>query len=140
MDGFNDAYQAVFNQVKAVLATNQQFQAINVGEAVRITNLPLAIVNPEPSPAKSVAQNLIEVDINFSVVCVIRETEPANWFADIIPILSAAVDAVLADRSLAGTVKNTNLTGFAPSVIKFNNRLYYGGVVRFQALLLYLPT
>lgn len=102
--------------------------------------MPLALINPLPSPGARAAQSVIEFTINFGVVIIIRETEPANWFTDIIPVLANVVDAILADRSLGGAVLDIWPTSFGPGEIKFKNRLFYGGGVHFSAKLLYLPS
>ena len=77
--------------------------------------------------------------INFSVILVIRETEPLDWFTEILTVLADAFDAIVADRTLNGAVKDTTPTLFSPGEIKMANKLYYGGVVRFQSLLEYAP-
>ncbi len=138
--GFNAPFQAVFNAAAAAIKAKSSIQAVNVGEQVRVPSLPLALINPLPSPSARAAQGVIEFTINFSVVIIIRETEPANWFSDIISILADTVDAILADRSLGGAVLDVWPTSFGPGEIKFNNRLFYGGDVRFAAKLLYLPS
>jgi hypothetical protein len=49
--------------------------------------------------------------------------------------MADTVDAVLADRTLGGKVADCIPLGFAPGEIKFDNKLFYGGEVRFQAVL-----
>ena len=49
------------------------------------------------------------------------------------------VDAVLADRKLAGKVKDCCPVGFAPGEIKFQDKLLFGGIVRFKAVLWFEP-
>ena len=39
----------------------------------------------------------------------------------------------LADRTLGGKVADVIPTSFAPGEIKFENKLFYGGEIRFQA-------
>jgi hypothetical protein len=53
--------------------------------------------------------------------------------------MSDVVDAVLADRTLAGKVNDVTPTVFAPGEIRFQDKLLYGGVVRFQAVMWYAP-
>jgi hypothetical protein len=86
--------------------------------------------------------DMLDIKVNLSVVLAILEYEPKDWFTDIISVMSDAVDAVLADRTLAGTAKDCILTGFAPGEIKFpevKDKLFYGGTVRFQVVLWYAP-
>ena len=85
---------------------------------------------------------LLEVKVRGSVVLVLREYEPKDWFADVITVMGAVADAILADRSLGGSCFDCSLTGFSPGEIKFNqvkDKLFYGGVVRFEAVVNYQP-
>lgn len=96
------------------------------------------MINALPS---AISQNAfgdsLEVKVAFSVVLVINEYEPKDWFQDIISVMADAVDAVLADRMLGGKVADCIPLSFAPGEIKFENKLFYGGEVRFQALIYY---
>jgi hypothetical protein len=69
----------------------------------------------------------------------IRETEPSNWFTDIVSIMGDVVDKILSDRTLNSAVKDVLPTFFSPGEIRTQGKLYYGGVVRFEALLLFTP-
>ena len=63
-------------------------------------DLPKAIINAEDSPiAQAALGSSLSVKVNFSVVCVIRDYAPKDWFIDIIPVMADVVDAILADRS-----------------------------------------
>ena len=132
--------QNVFAYVKSQVENLSSIKSVNVGEQIRIGQMPYGIINLDPSPCRDVAQNVIQVELTFTIVIVIREAAPENWFTDIVSPMCDAVAAVLKDRSLNQTVKNVSLVNFAPMEIKFNNRLYYGGAVRFTALMHYLPT
>jgi hypothetical protein len=70
---------------------------------------------------------------------VIQEYEPTDWFEDVISVMGDVVDAVLADRKLAGKVKDCYPVGFAPGEIKFQDKLLFGGIVRFRAVLWFEP-
>ena len=77
----------------------------------------------------------LETRVRGSIVLVILEYEPEDWFNDIIAVMSDCVDAILADRSLGGVVFDCSPTGFAPGEIKFKEKTFYGGVVRWEAIL-----
>jgi len=112
-----------------------------LGEQFKLTNLPLAIINPSASSfTQAEIGDTLTNTLNFEVLVLIRETEPENWFTDIISPMSDVVDAVLADRTLNGKVKDCMPTSFEPGEIKMFNRLYYGGLIRFKALLHYTPS
>lgn len=132
--GFYTTFQAIFDRVKADLEAKTNIKAVSLGEQFRLTSLPLAIINPEETAFEQLTiGEEIEYKAKFSVVLVIRETEPADWFTEILTVLADAFDAIVADRTLGGAVKDTIPTLFSPGEIKMSNKLYYGGVVRFQA-------
>ena len=139
--GFYIGYKAVFDAAKTAIATKSSIKTVVLGEQFTLGDLPKALINAEPTTISQAALGrLLQAKVNFSVVLTILEYEPKDWFTDIIQVMGDVVDAVLADRTLQGTVKNVTPTGFAPGEIKFQNKLYYGGAVRFEALLFYNPS
>jgi hypothetical protein len=138
--GFYATYFAIFSRVKVLLEAKTNIKAVSLGEQFRLTSLPLAIINPEETviEQETLGEALL-CKINFSVILIIRETEPADWFTEILTVLADAFDAIVADRTLNGTVKDTTPTLFSPGEIKMQSKLYYGGVVRFQSSLEYTP-
>ena len=112
-----------------------------LGEQFTLGALPKAIINAEGSPIdQATLGSMLSVKVNFTVVCVIRDYAPKDWFIDIIPVMADVVDAILADRTLKGTVMDVTPTAFYPGEIKFDDKLFFGGVVRFSAELLYIPS
>lgn len=138
--GFYATYKAIFDRVKVDLEAKTNIKAVSLGEAFRMTSLPLAIISPEETliEQETMGEALL-CKINFSVILIIRETEPADWFTEILTVLADAFDAIVADRTLNGTVKDTVPTLFSPGEIKMQSKLYYGGVVRFLAQVEYSP-
>ena len=138
---YYETYKAVFDRVKTVLEGVASIKQVVVGGQFKLTNLPVAIVNPtETNIGQAVLGEMLENEISFDVVVVIRETEPENWFDEVISILGDVTDAILNDRTLNGTVKDVIPTFFSPGEITFKQKLYYGGVVRFLAKLFYTPS
>jgi len=138
--GFYATYKAIFDRVKTDLEAKTNIKAVSLGEQFRLTSLPLAIINPEEAPVEQETMGeTLEVKVNFSVVLVVRETEPADWFTEIVTVLADAFDAIVADRTLGGAVKDTTPTLFSPGEIRMQSKLYYGGIVRFQSILEYAP-
>jgi len=136
--GFYTNFQAIFARVKVDLEAKTNIKAVSLGEQFRLTSLPLAIINPEETVIEQETMGeVLLCKINFSVILIIRETEPADWFTEILTVLADAFDAIVADRTLNGTVKDTTPTLFSPGEIKMQSKLYYGGVVRFQSSLEY---
>jgi hypothetical protein len=168
--GFLSKYQAVFSAVKMMLtyvpavpyspavpahddlpevpevlavpaSGIASLKTVILGEAFTLGDLPKAIINAEGSPIdQATFGSTLNVKVNFSVICVIRDYAPKDWFVDIIPVMADVVDALLADRSLKGTVMDVTPTGFYPGEIHFDDKILFGGVCRFQAELLYSPS
>ena len=138
--GFYETYKAVFDQVKSVLENLEDLKQVFLGESLKLINLPIAIINPsETTISQAEIGDMLENEITFDVIVVIRETEPEDVFEELVEPLGKICDAILADRTLNNTVKDVRPTFFSPGEIRFRNKLYYGGVIRFTALLYYSP-
>ena len=137
---YYDSYNAVFDQVKTALQAVSTIKTVVLGEQFRVQDLPMAIISPDLTDIEQAAfGNLLDNNIRISVVILIRETEPANWFTDIVPIMGDVVDKILADRTLSNRVRDTIPTMFSPGEIRTQGKLYFGGVVRFRALMFFTP-
>lgn len=140
MTKYYDTYKAVFDRVKTILETVSSIKNTVLGEQFKVADLPMAIINPEPTDiSQAVFGSMLENKIGFSVVLMIRETEPTNWFTDVVSPMGDVVDAILADRTLNLTVNDVIPTFFGPGEIRTQGKLYYGGVLRFEALLFFTP-
>ena len=138
--GFYADYKAVFDAVKAAVETKTAIKTVILGEQFSLGGLPKAIINAEPSPIKPLEMgSTLDVRVNFSVVLMILEYEPKDWFTDIISVMGDVVDAVLADRTLGGAAKDVFPVGFAPGEITFKDKLFFGGRVVFQAEVWHTP-
>jgi len=136
--GYYASYKAVFDAVKAAIEAKESVKTVILGERFTIGDLPKAIINAEPSPIGPAAMGeFTETKVRGSIVLVILEYEPEDWFDDIIAVMGDCVDAILVDRSLGGVVFDCSPTGFAPGEIKFKEKTFYGGVVRWEAILHY---
>jgi len=139
--GFYEKYKAVFDQVKSILEKVEDLKQVFLGESLKLIDLPVAIINPtETTISQAEIGDLLENEVTFDVVVVIRETEPEDVFAELVKPLGKVCDAILANRTLNNTVKDVRPTFFSPGEIRFKNKLYYGGVVRFTAKLFYTPS
>jgi hypothetical protein len=140
MTKYYDSYKALFDRVKADLEAVSSIETVVLGEQFKVAELPMAVINPEETEiGQAVFGSMLENQVSFSVVIIIRETEPENWFTDIVSVMGDAVDKILADRTLNGTVKDIIPTFFSPGEIRIQGKLYYGGVIRFRALLHLTP-
>lgn len=136
--GFKDSYQAVFDTVKTDLQAVSSLKQVVTGEKFKLTKLPLAIINPMAAPIlQATLQNVLEVSVNFDVILVVRQTEPADWFSDILAVMCDVVDKLLSDRTLNGKVKDLIPTEFTPGEVRFAAKIYYGGLISWQAMFFY---
>jgi hypothetical protein len=136
---FYASYKGVFDAVKAAIETKSSIKSVLLGEQFTYGQLPKAVVNPLPSPISQetlgeLLGQFLGVKVHFSVILVINEYQPKDWFQDIIAVMADVVDAVLADRTLGGKASDVIPTSFAPGEIKFENKLFYGGEIRFQSV------
>ena len=136
--GYYTSYKVVFDAIKTAVESKESIRTVILGERFTVGDLPKAIINAEPSPIGQAAMgDFTETRVRGSIVLVILEYEPEDWFNDIIAVMGDCVDAILADRSLGGVVFDCSPTGFAPGEIKFKEKTFYGGVVRWEAILHY---
>jgi hypothetical protein len=141
--GWKTSYQAIFTALKTLLEADSNIERAFTGEQFRLTKLPMAIVNPGETtftPGGLVGgTRQFQVELYFDVLCLVRETEPADWFAEVMTVTGAVVDVLNADRTLSGTVKDCYPVFHAPGEIRTADKLYYGGVVRGFARFFYSP-
>jgi len=138
--GFYASYKAVFDAVKAAVLTKKTVKTVILGEQFSVGSLPQAIINAEPSPVgQATMGSLLEVRVRGSVVLMVQDYNPRDWFEDVIRVMGDVADAILEDRKLGGHVFDCSVTGFGPGEIKFENKVYYGGIVRWEAILNYAP-
>ena len=112
-------------------------KSVLVGEQFSYGLLPKAILSAEPAPIEPLHMGrMLNVSVVFSVILVIREYEPKDWFEDVIKPMGDVVDAILADPTLGGKAKDCYPIGFAPGEIKFEkDKVLFGGIMRFKAVL-----
>ena len=141
--GFETSYKAILDAVKALLVANGTFKTVVVGETFRMGKLPMCYINPgentfEPAGNVGGGRNFL-VELNFDIYVLVRETEPTDWFKEIMVVTGAVADVVFANPKLSDTVKECHPSFHAPGEIRTPDRLYYGGVVRCTAKLFYSP-
>ncbi len=138
---FYAAYKAVFEAIQDAIETTDSIETVILGEQLTMSPLPKAVISAIASPLKQFLQgSQLEVKVRGSIVLVILEHEPKDWFDDIISVMGEVVDALLSDRTLGGAVSDCIPTSFIPGEIKFKETSYYGGEIRFEATLYYEPS
>ena len=136
--GLLGPYQGLFNQVKATLQGVPSLKSILLGEAFRPMELPMAIITPrEAAGERAEMGRTLTYRVNWETFILIRESEPENWFAEIIPILAEVHDAIMADDTLDGKAVEVTPTLISPGEITARNKLYYGGLIKFQAIIIH---
>jgi hypothetical protein len=146
---FGDEYTAIFDDIKETLQDlKPDIRQVTMGESgnkFQIQRLPCAIINPGNAPfnqsdtAGWASVDSFAVEINGAVWLLITDSEPDDWFEDIVPLLGSIVDAILVDRTLGGTADDCVITLYAPGELSVRNALYYGGIVGFKATIDYTP-
>lgn len=133
-DVYKPLFEVVRNRISGILGVKQ----VVLGEQIRIHNLPLAVINPSSAATVPITlEGALKMLIKFDVYLIIRASEPEDLFEDIISLMCDIVDAILSDRTLSGSALDIRLTNFAPGEIRFQNNLYYGGLLCFEATVFY---
>jgi len=71
-------------------------------------------------------------------VVLIRESDPENWFEEIISPIRDIIDAIFADQTLGATCLIAYPNKGGPGEVTVSNKLYYGGSIGVRALKGYL--
>jgi len=131
---YNTAYEAIVTKMVALLEGISTIKKVFAGKtsSFRLSKLPLAIIEPPEEEATKISLDQFLLVGTFDVYIIIRETVPANWFSDISALTGAVIDAVMADRTLTGSVKDIHWTFHSPGQITVSNKLFYGGIIRFK--------
>ncbi|MEM2177033.1 MAG: hypothetical protein QXN34_06875 [Archaeoglobaceae archaeon] len=128
---FKEVYESIFQAIKNILLNISSIKAVNIGEMLKLTDLPLAVVIPRDMRfEKAGFSRMLQCTLNIDIIIMIRETEPENWFADIIVPMSDVLEALLVNDALNSIVKSLMPTFFSPGEITARNKLYYGGLIR----------
>jgi hypothetical protein len=137
---FYDSYNAAFDRVKSDLENVTSLGTVILGKTTRPGNPPYCLIIPMGTTlTQKEWGTVLDCQIEFDVILVVRETNPSKWFVDIATPLGGIVDAILADRTLNGAVSDVYPTRFAPGEVHVGNKLYDGGLIRFRALMLFTP-
>src|SRR4030065_1238122 len=96
-------YKDVFDAVKTAIETKSAIKSVLLGEQFTYGSLPKAVINALPSPIPQGALGeLLEVKVNFSVILVINENTPKDWFTYIIAVMAYLCGAAMAERTRGG--------------------------------------
>jgi hypothetical protein len=81
----------------------------------------------------------LDVTVRMNLLVLVRESAPADWFDGIIDVMGDVVDAILADRTLSGTVQDIYPTNFSPGSISYRGKTFYGGQVTLEGVMFFEP-
>ena len=134
--GFYDSYKTVFINAKASLEKVTDLNNVVSGERYRIAKLPMAVIDPGVTPIKkgSVGGKL-QLALRFQVYVIVTANEPEDWLEEIVKPMGAVVDQILSDKTLSGAVLDVFPRGFVPRTLPLKGKVYYGGVIEFEATL-----
>lgn len=138
--GFYEIYKGFFDAFKTKMEEIEALKQVVLGERFKLANLPLAIINPtETMISQEHIGSKLRLTVSFDVILVIRETEPEDWFENILTVMASVVDKVLQDRTVNEKCKDIIPVRFMPGEVRFADKMYYGGLIEFRALIFYSP-
>ena len=120
-NSFYTAYKAVFSAVKTVLdyvpavpgepgvpAKSGVAKTVFVGENFALTpDTPVILIDASSSPIAPLEMgSALDVTVRMNLLVLVRESAPADRFDGIIDVMGDVVDAIVADRTLSGAVKD----------------------------------
>ncbi|MDT8781099.1 MAG: hypothetical protein IAX22_00435 [Candidatus Bathyarchaeota archaeon] len=152
-NSFYTAYKAVFSAVKAALdfvpavpgdpevPASGVAKTVFVGENFALTpDTPVILVDASSSPIAPLAMgSTLKVTVRVNLLVLVRESAPSDWFDGIIDVMGDVVDAILADRTLNGAVKDIYPTSFSPGSISYRGKTFYGGQVTLEGVIYFKP-
>jgi hypothetical protein len=164
-NSFYNAYKAVFTALKGVLdyipavpgvpgvpAHDEEpeipevpasgvAKTVFVGENFALTsNAPVILIDASPSSVAPLEMgSALDVTVRMNLLVIVRESAPANCFDGIIDVMGDVVDAILADRTLNGAVKDIYPINFSPGLISYRGKTFYGGQVTLEGVVYFEP-
>jgi hypothetical protein len=165
-NSFYTAYKAVFSAVKAALdyvpavlgvpgvpahegepeisevpavPASGVAKAVFVGENFALTpETPVILIDPSSSSVSPLEMgSTLDVTVRVNLLVLVRESAPQDWFDGIITVMGDVVDAILADRTLNGAVKDIYPTNFSPGLISYRGKTFYGGQVTLEGIVFF---
>ncbi len=112
-----------------------------VGENFALTpDTPVILIDASSSPIAPLEMgSALDVTVRMNLLVLVRESAPADWFDGIIDLMGEVVDALLADRTLSGAVKDIYPTNFSPGSISYRGKTFYGGQVTLEGVIYFEP-
>jgi hypothetical protein len=139
--GFYTSYKAVFDDVKSKLEAVASVERVVMEERFTVSDLTMCIVNmDETLIERGAIGSMLACTINFTVIVLVMETEPTDWLKEIISPMGEVLDAIVADNNLSSSVVDVWPSMFTPGEAYVKKRLYFGGVIGFQALMDFTPS
>ena len=116
-------------------------KTVFVGENFVLTpDTPVILIDASSSSVAPLEMGTaLDVTVRVNLLVLVRESAPADWFAGIIDVMGDVVDAILADRTLSGSVKDIYPTNFSPGSISYRGKTFYGGQVTLEGVVYFEP-
>ncbi len=153
INSFYTTYKAVFSAVKTALdyvpavpgepgvPASGVAKTVFVGENFALTpETPVILIDASSSSiAPLEIGSALDVTVRINLLVLVRESAPQDWFDGIINVMGDVVDAILADRTLNGTVQDIYPTNFSPGSISYRGKTFYGGQVTLEGVMFFEP-
>src|SRR5665647_560459 len=112
-------------------------KTVFVGENFALTpDTPVILIDASSSSVVPLEMgSMLDVTVRVNLLVLVRESAPADWFDGIIDVMGDVVDAILADRTLSGAVKDIYPTNFSPGSISYRGKTFYGGQVTLEGVM-----
>ena len=116
-------------------------KTVFVGENFALTpDTPVILVDASSSSVVPLEMgSALDVTVRVNLLVLVRESAPSDWFDGIIDVMGDVVDAILADRTLSGAVKDIYPTNFSPGSISYRGKTFYGGQVTLEGVVYFEP-
>lgn len=133
-------------QVK-LICDNYGTASVGVGR-YRVGNFPIILVSPGRTDKglEAMSGRLSEHDlltINFDIIVLVKDTEPADWATEVITTMGSIFDAIENNPTLGATVEDCYGVFLEPARLSITGlegpaqKIYYGGMMSFKALAFY---
>lgn len=132
--GFYDTYKNVLEAAKAAFEKVEGIENVVLSELYKITSLPMVIIDPAVTPInKGAVGGKLQLAIRFDTIILVKANEPDDWLEDVVEPMGLVVDKILSDKTLGGAVLDVFPRRFTPRSLSVRGKLYYGGVIQFEA-------
>ena len=136
-------YDGVFDAIETLVGAVTGINQVVNGKKFVLKKTPCVVVNPgefdmdsEMGGGRNVKFTVVA---RWELIVVIRETEPDDWFDEVVSKMGAVLDAFVADPEVGSTLIDSTPMKFSPGSVELGGKVYYGGTIRFEGLAEWTP-